>query len=103
MPIFGSSSQDVCCKSIRKCIKYSNSPLLYYQITQIYLGTNWLSMRKGLVDLSTKFHWKMSQLVREGRAVTVRTEGSGTGAPVVSEQTKGFDFHRLVAAQGLRA
>jgi len=44
-----------------------------------------------------------SILLREVRTTIVRTEDSGTGAPVVSEQTKGSDFHRLVAAQGLRA
>lgn len=35
-------------------IRYSNLPPLYYQIIQIYRRTDWLSMRKGLVDLSTK-------------------------------------------------
>ena len=34
--------------------KYLNLSLFYYQIAQIYPRTNWLSMRKGLVNLSTK-------------------------------------------------
>ena len=33
---------------------------------------------------------------------TVRTEDSGTGAPVVSEQTRGSGFHQRVVARGLR-
>ena len=37
----------------RREILYSHLSLLYYKITQIYRRTNWLPMRKGLVDLST--------------------------------------------------
>lgn len=44
-----------------------------------------------------------SILLRKVRTTIGRTEDSGTGAPVVSEQTKGSDFHRLVAAQEPRA
>ena len=33
---------------------------------------------------------------------SVRTEDSGTGALVVSEQTRGSGFHQRVVARGLR-